>query len=122
MREKLQSARGETLVEVLAAILICALSVALLFSAVMASARMDRMAQEAGIRYYQDLTRAERQRGTPDLFTPPEGTAPAVMVESSAASSPVTLGQSDGLRFYGTERLLSYAADPPPASGEEEGE
>ena len=64
MREKLQSARGETLVEVLAAILICALSVALLFSAVMASARMDRMAQEAGIRYYQDLTRAERQRGT----------------------------------------------------------
>ena len=45
MREKLQSTRGETLVEALAAILICALSVALLFSAVMASARMDRLAQ-----------------------------------------------------------------------------
>lgn len=122
MREKLQSARGETLVEVLAAILICALSVALLFGAVMASARMDRMAQEAGARYYQDLTRAERQRGAPDLFTPPEGGAPAVTVESSAAPAPVTLGQGDGLRFYGTERLLSYAADPPPASGEGEGE
>ncbi|MCI8803516.1 MAG: hypothetical protein HFG01_09300 [Oscillibacter sp.] len=122
MREKLQSTRGETLVEALAAILICALSVALLFSAVMASARMDRLAQEAGARYYQDLTRAERQSGDLDLFTPPEGAAPAVTVESSAVLSPVTLGQGDGLRFYGTERLLSYAADPLPVSGEGEGE
>ena len=122
MSEKLQSSRGETLVEVLASILICALSITLLFGAVMASASMDRTAQEADSRYYQALTKAERQRKGPppgvesDLFTPPAGTAPAVTVENKAPPSPgelppspVTLGEGDGLYFYGTERLLSYA-------------
>lgn len=129
MREKLQSSRGETLVEVLASILICALSIALLFGAVMASTRMDQTAQEADARYYQDLSKAERQRKDPppgsesDVFTPPAGTAPAVKVENKSLPSPgelppppVTLGESDGLLFYGTERLLSYAV-PPPTSG-----
>ena len=128
MREKLQSSRGETLVEALASILICALSVGLLFGAVMASARLDRIAREAGAQYYQDLSRAECQRRDhpePDVFTPPAGTAPAVRVENRTVPPPgelppppITLGESEGLRFYGTERLLSYAADPPPASGE----
>ena len=128
MREKLQNSQGETLVETLASILICALSVTLLFGAVMASTRMDRIAQEADARYYQDLSKAERQRRDlpeSDVFTPPAGTTPAVRVENSTAPSPgelppppITLGESEGLRFYGTERLLSYAADFPPPSGE----
>ena len=128
MREKLQSAQGETLVETLASILICGLSVALLFNAVMASVRMNRTAQEADAQYYRDLSRAERQQRDTDVFTPPEGTAPAVRVENKTPPSPgelppspVALGEGDGLRFYGTGRLLSYAADSPPASEEGDG-
>lgn len=129
MREKLQSTRGETLVEALVSILICALSVALLFGAVMASIHMNQTAQKADIRYYQDLSRAERQRKDapePDVFTPPDGTALAVRVENRTSPgelpSSVTLGESEGLLFYGTERLLSYAADSPPPAGEGGGE
>lgn len=132
MREKLLSSRGETLVETLASILICALSVALLFGAVMASIRLNRTTREADTRYYLDLSRAERQRrdaSEPDVFTPPPGTTPAIRIENRTSPAPgelppssVTLGESDGLRFYGTERLLSYAADPPPTSGEGGGE
>ena len=40
MKRKWNDAHGETLVEVLASVLICSLSVALLFSMVMASARL----------------------------------------------------------------------------------
>ena len=47
MSEKLRNSRGETLVEVLASVLICALSVMLLFGAVMASGRIDLQAQAA---------------------------------------------------------------------------
>lgn len=61
MIHKLKSQRGETLVETMASIVIAALSVALLFTCVMAASQINRMAREADEAYYADLTAAETQ-------------------------------------------------------------
>ena len=123
MRQKLRSSQGETLVEVLASILICALSIALLFGSVMASGHIDRTAQETDKQYYLDLTKAERQEEDPvktpdniaDTFTPASATSVTVTLKdpppAPGASAEVdTLSSPADLTFYGTERLLSYAA------------
>lgn len=110
MREKLRNAQGETLVEVLASVLVCALSVMLLAGAVSASARIDLQAQESDAEYYETLSKAEGQAAG-DECTP-------------AASLKVAVTNQDGVReedftdltFYGSERLLSYAM-PKPAPG-----
>lgn len=125
MKQKLQSAQGETLVEVLASILICALSVALLFGAVMASSRIDQTAQVTDERYYKALTKAERQSRSlsgpaaeTDAYTPSSGMPLTVTVANSAApggaAGETALASGDSLYFYGTKDLLSYAIDPPP--------
>lgn len=62
--KKLRNNRGETLVEVMAAILISALSVALLFSCVTASFDMDKDAKELDKKHYEALTAAETRSGT----------------------------------------------------------
>lgn len=62
---KLKDSRGETLVELLAAILIAALSVAVLFTCCLASSEMGRETQAADERYYESLSNAEGRRGTP---------------------------------------------------------
>lgn len=101
MRQKLRTSQGETLVEALASILICFLSVLLLFGAVGASGSIDLAAQTADGQYYDDLSRAERQSGTDACSLPP--TARITVTNGSETVEP------EGLTFYGTERLLSYA-------------
>lgn len=63
--KKLKDRRGETLVEVLASILIASVSVALLFGCVMASSHMDRRAGETDGDHYAALTAAETRSGSP---------------------------------------------------------
>nr|WP_325212806.1 hypothetical protein [uncultured Oscillibacter sp.] len=121
MREKLRDARGETLVEVLASVLICALSITLLFGAVMASGNIDLMAQKADEEYYGALSKAERQ----DPDNPAEDVSGiAVQVEETTPLDPGEAAppfKPDPLRldctFYGTKRLFSYATaeELPPA-------
>lgn len=65
MSEKLRNSRGETLVEVLASVLICALSVMLLLGAVSASTSIGLQAQAADEDYYTALSKAERQSKVP---------------------------------------------------------
>lgn len=122
MREKLRDSRGETLVEVLASVLICALSVTLLFGAVMASSNIDLKAQEADGEYYDALTKAERQRKGGDETDehPLSGAVVTVTSKEGAPDGPplnsveIKAGDEDsGLSFYGSERLLSYAVDRP---------
>ena len=68
--KKLRNDRGETLVEVLASILIASLSVTLLFGCVMASSKMDRDAKGQDEKYYAALTAAEEQNSSlPGSFT-----------------------------------------------------
>lgn len=61
MRRKLRGSRGETLVEVMASIVIGSLSVALLFGAIMASVRIDESARKMDGTYYKALSGAEAQ-------------------------------------------------------------
>lgn len=115
MGRKLRNSRGETLVEVLASILICFLSVLLLFGAVGASGSMGLAAQAADARYYDDLSRAERQSGADACFPPP---AAKITVSNSSGAVDLDAGK---LTFYGTERLLSYAVVPSPPVPETRG-
>lgn len=59
--KKLNQDRGETLVEVLAAVLVASLSIALLFGGIMASSSIDRSARTSDETFYADLSAAERQ-------------------------------------------------------------
>lgn len=131
MREKLRNSRGETLVEVLASVLICALSITLLMGAVTASTNIDLRAQSADAEYYAALSKAERQSkapaapagGTsePDTYNLPGETNVSV-TSSGGGSVKIAPGGGSRLYFYGTERLLSYAIDKPePAPDPEPG-
>lgn len=61
MIHKLKSQRGETLVEIMASVLVAALSVALLFSCVMGASQINGTARESDEKYYATLTDAEKQ-------------------------------------------------------------
>lgn len=119
MREKLRNSRGETLVEMLASVLVCSLSILLLFGAVAASTNIDLRAQEADGEYYAALTKAERQSKTPaggdaeaDTYSNLPGET-TVSVVSDSGSVEIKPNGTSQLHFYGTERLLSYAIDKP---------
>ncbi len=102
MKNKLKSQKGETLVELLAAILISALSVALLMSGVAASIQMIRKSDETDDRFYQALSAAEN-RETPVA----EGvdTAPRVKVQEGECEVSLPV------QVYGTEELYSYGLE-----------
>lgn len=98
--KKLRNNRGETLVEVMASIVIAALSVALLFSCAMASSNMDRNAQDVDGKYYQALSAAEGRDGT---------ALSSGKVEIKNTDSDV---QSDiTISIHGGEGLYSYRED-----------
>ena len=106
MREKLNSSRGETLVEVMASILIGALSVALLFTAVTASVRMDRIAKAADEAHGAVLSAAEAQTApVTDTAIVPAG---ADKVEVGTSVPGVTDAEV-GVEYYGGMGALSYA-------------
>lgn len=98
--KKLRNNRGETLVEVMASIVIAALSVALLFSCAMASSNMDRNARDVDGKYYQALSAAEGRDGT---------ALSSGKVEIKNTDSDV---QSDiTISIHGGEGLYSYRED-----------
>ena len=75
--KKLRNNRGETLIEVLASVLIATLSVTLLFSCVATASRLDRGAEGLDEKHYNALSDAESYTApTPD----PAGPAPSVNV------------------------------------------
>lgn len=120
MREKLRNSRGETLVEVLASVLVCALSITLLAGAVTASANIDLRAQAADTEYYTALSKAERQSRTPaggsseaDTYNSLPGETKVSVTSGSGGSVEIEPDATSKLYFYGTERLLSYAIDKP---------
>lgn len=94
MNRKLKDNRGETLVEMLASILIAALSVAVLFTCCMASVEMGRETRAADHRYYEGLSAAEGRRGLSE-----EG---KVTIEGTGNETDVAI------RVYGGEEMYSY--------------
>ena len=120
MREKLRNSRGETLVEVLVSVLVCALSITLLAGAVTASANIDLRAQAADTEYYTALSKAERQSRTPtggsseaDTYNSLPGETKVSVTSGGGGSVEIEPDATSKLYFYGTERLLSYAIDKP---------
>lgn len=61
MREKVRDNRGETLIEVMAAVVVTALSIALLFGTIMACTKIDQSARQSDQEHYSALTKAEVQ-------------------------------------------------------------
>lgn len=97
MGRKLKNSRGETAVEVLASVLIAALSVALLFGAITASVSMDRSAQKTDTDFYEGLNNAQTQ-ATSDS----SGTVKVTNTESKISTD-------IEVKFYGGGGVLSYA-------------
>lgn len=101
---KLHDDRGETLVEVLAAILIATLSVALLFTCIGASAKIEDTVIERDVEHYIALSEADART------TPTAGAAPVpgaiVTIEGSGASATASV------EIYGGEGMYSYKEKP----------
>lgn len=114
MREKLRSARGETLVELLCAILIGTLAVALLCSLAMTSVRMDRSAREADKTFNKSLNGAETRTDVTDetgTVVPPVSGA-EVTVRNTADPDNDSYKARPPVKFYGGEGAVSYALSP----------
>lgn len=117
--KKLRSARGESLVEVLAAVLICTLSVLLLATSAMAAARMNRAARDRDGSYYAALNYAEsRGAAAPDMSvdtaSAPTVTAGTVTVAEKAGSGSASVS----VLYYGGSGVWSFAAaSPAPVPG-----
>ena len=105
MKRKWNDAHGETLVEVLASVLICSLSVALLFSMVMASGNMDQSAKKAEKDFSESLNLAEAQTAPADPALIP----PGVKVEVRNSGKPSSSTKQLTVVFYGGRGALSYA-------------
>lgn len=95
IQAKLKNCRGETLVEVLASILIATLSVTLLLSGVTISNQLNRQADTTDASFYETLTAAET-RQTPVALGHIQITEGGTSVEIP-------------IQVYGSEGLYAYA-------------
>lgn len=106
MGHKLRESRGETLVELLAAILIAALSAAMLFTCCMASVEMDKNGQKSDEAFYDALSAAEEQKNPlPQPAGGPVTVTVTVTENGKTDSIPVSL--------YGGEDMYSYKKEGP---------
>lgn len=92
--KKLKSENGESIVEVLAAILIASLSVAFLTASVMTAVNMDRAAEAADAGYYESITAAETK-------ALPDGDG-KVTIQGSGKNKDIEI------QFYGGDDMYSY--------------
>lgn len=103
MKRKWRDNSGETLIEVLASILIGVLSVALLFCTVMASGSIDRTAKAAEKKFGENLLKAEVQAEAVTV------TGNNVKIKNTEAGGSET---SVPARFYGGEEAWSFDLKP----------
>lgn len=103
LKRKLHSQRGETLVEILAAVLIASLSVAMLLGGVAVSANLGRQADTADQYFYETLTAAENRQ------TPVSEQTIVLTERGTSIAFPV--------QVYGGEGLYSYALDTTGGTG-----
>ena len=112
---KWRDERGETLVEVVASVLIMTLSVLLLFSAVMVSVRINKSAKGSDEEFYSALNAAEGQSTPAPTGIVPTGSKVTVKQEQPASAATSVEVEVD---FYGGEGALSYQYSPtPPPAG-----
>lgn len=103
IKAKLHSQKGETLVELLASILVATLSIGLLLGGVAVSAAIDRQAQNMDKTFYEALTKAESRQTSVT-----SGIAPQASVEVQEGAKSVKIP----VEVYGEQRLYAYALEP----------
>lgn len=101
-RKKLKSSRGETLVELLASILIASLSVILLTAGVAVSVNINKSADETDEKFYQELSLAEKQENGTHI-----GDMPVALQFSGNEGKKINPVK---VYMYGGEHLRSYKA------------
>ena len=109
IKAKLHSCRGESLVEVLASILIATLSVGLLLGGIAVSANLERHADQSDENFYQTLNAAE-ERQTPVK----EGVALSPDIQISEGGTSIQIP----ICIYGDEGLWSYGLNATPKGGD----
>ena len=109
IHKKLNSHSGETLAEVLIALLIIALSTMLLVSMISTASSIDIAARNRDKIFYKDLTHAE-------THTTEEGTE-AEKGTINIISDEVELNKEIDVTFYGGNGLTSYEKAPSNESG-----
>ena len=107
--KKLHGSRGETLIEVLASILIASLSVALMFGCVMVSTRMDERARDVDIQHYEGLSAADAQPAPAAGTTLPPGTVTVARINPDTDAA--LASESVDVELYGTKAgdMFSYS-------------
>jgi len=115
MKRKLKSDRGETLIELLASILIASLSVALVFGSIMASTQMDHQAQELDESYYATLSKAEKQAAGDQYEGGQPAGASVIIADTTIIADPTAAPSAPAaVIFYGGKSAFSYALDTTP--------
>lgn len=108
MKHKLYDSSGETLVEVLASIVIAVLSVSLLYGGIMSSVHINENAQNADEVHYEVLSAAEQRSVPLELSLPMK-----VRVENVGNACVHDLEVS----LYGGDGIYSYGISSGPAAG-----
>lgn len=99
-KAKLHSQQGETLVELLAAILIATLSVSLLLSGIAVSSNINQKAEKADESFYDALTAAENRT---HLVNDEIASNPSVRIRENGRTVDIPV------QVYGNEGLYTYA-------------
>lgn len=102
--KKLKSSSGETLVELLASILIAVLSVSILFGGIMVSVRINEEADRADQEYYKGLSAAEEQK----VLILPDGAEGTDEISVNINNDAAITAEPVKVNIYGGYGLYSY--------------
>lgn len=103
--KKMRSQRGETLVEILASILIGTMAIALLVGSVTTSSRIDVQTKQSDAEHYQALSAAELQQ---TALSMPGAKVSIQLLNPSPAAPPVENPKDFTVVVYGGEGIYSY--------------
>ena len=104
--------RGETLIEMLATILVAALSVTLLFSCVTTSFKLDSDAQKLDEAHFSAFSDAEVYVAEPDA-TPVPGTVTITLIDPTPELGEPCPSVAPTVEIYGGEGMYSYKGIQP---------
>lgn len=103
--KKIHSQRGETLVELLASILIGTMAIALLLGSVAAASRIDAQTKKSDAVYYQALSAAEKQQ---TALSMPGARVSVRLLNLMAGTPPAQNPRDFAIEVYGGEGIYSY--------------
>ena len=116
LQNKLHSRRGESLTEVLVAMLVIALSVLLLAVMVTVAGSINAQTRRRDEQFYADLTDAETF-GNYNGAAPDSAARETVIITDVTETANPKLLASPDVTLHGSDRLLSYSVSTPAPGG-----